>query len=204
MLDAAWNEMQERFTKELQDGGLDMNITPIDPQVVAKQYKSAFNGANSKLGGWAWLHYPPTTRMYINPRILWLTWKPGKSYMDLGRELLFPATMQPVDSAFNLLRNRVSGLERASFRARPGRSYLGSYWDPAVISAELWIVLLWRNYGLRVKSTRKTPPSKKMGLTTPKRSVPDLVRQAWEFRLGVEHAARMSRRVRWLRLSKSG
>ena len=206
-LDVAWRSMQDRFTERIRRG--ELNITtnpdtnPDDDGELARQFKHAFKGGYSKTGSWAWLTYPPTSRHYINPRILWLTWKPGKSYEDKGRELLLSATLQPVDSAFNLLRQRVSGLHRAAFRARPGRSYLGAYWDPAVVCAELWIVLLWRNYGLRIKSPTNTPPAKLMGLTTPKRNVPDLARLAWEFRLGVEHAARMSRRVRWLRHSNS-
>ena len=178
--------MQDRFTERIRRG--ELNITtnpdtnPDDDGELARQFKHAFKGGYSKTGGWAWLTYPPTSRHYINPRILWLTWKPGKSYEDKGRELLLSATLQPVDSAFNLLRQRVSGLHRAAFRARPGRSYLGAYWDPAVVCAELWIVLLWRNYGLRIKSPTDTPPAKIMGLTTPKRNVPDLARHAWEFR----------------------
>ena len=92
-------------------------------------------------------------------------------------------------------------------------SYQDAYVDPRVICAELWIVMLWRNYGLRVKTPKKasitppatavglttpkeSPPATAVGLTTPKETPPDMVRYAWEFRLGCEHARRMTR---WLR-----
>ena len=260
MLDSAWHEMRERFkARPNKKGDLLLAESRLDAKTKAKMeaqlMKHAFKGGYSKSGGWAWLTYPPNNKLYKNNRILWLTWAPDKDYESLGRDLLWRATLQPVDSAFNFLRQRTYGLRRPVFRARPGRSYQDAYVDPRVICAELWIVLLWRNYGLRVKTPKKasitppatavgltipeesppatavdlttpeesppatagelttpeesppattvdlttpkeSPPATAVGLTTPKETPPDMVRYAWEFRLGCEHARRMTR---WLR-----
>ena len=219
MLDTAWyEEMRKRFkARPNKKGELLLAERRLDAKTKAKTeaqlMKHAFNGGYSKSGGWAWLTYPPNNKLYQNNRILWLTWAPDKDYESLGRDLLWRATLQPVDSAFNFLRQRTYGLRRPVFRARPGRSYQDAYVDPRVICAELWIVMLWRNYGLRVKTPKKasitppatavglttpkeSPPATAVGLTTPKETPPDMVRYAWEFRLGCEHARRMTR---WLR-----
>ena len=227
-LDAAWGDMRARFAERAEEGQQELFDEKSDPKRSARLFKHAFRGGYSGSGEWAWLVYPPNTPMYLDARILWLTWNPGKSYENQGRELLWRTTLQPVDSAFNFLRQRTYGLQRAVFRAMPGRSYLDAYIDPRAICSELWIVLLWRNFGLRTKFTarrrpqektaqtpsadgadgappakpperelpERKPPADAMGLTTPKEKAPDLVRHVWDFRLGVTHAARMSR---WLR-----
>ena len=90
-------------------------------RLEARLMKHAFKGGYSKSGGWAWLTYPPSNMLYKNNRILWLTWTPDKDYETLGRDLLWRATMQPVDSAFNFLRQRAYGLRRPLSRAQlPG------------------------------------------------------------------------------------
>ena len=134
-LDKAWQEMRTRFSSRpdskgrqlLADSSLDARTRA---HLEAMVMKSAFHGGNSKRGGWAWLQYPPNNMMYKNNRILWLTWTPNKDYESLGRDLLWRATLQPVDSAFNFLRHRTYGLRRPVFRARPGRSYMDAYLNP--------------------------------------------------------------------------
>ena len=197
LLEKAWKEMQARVADRMTEKGrlLPRDGADLERKKFARQFKHAFKGAYSKPGGWAWLTYPPSTPMYRNARSLWLTWMPGKQFENHGKDLLTGATLQPVDSAFNVLRQRTRGLRRAVFRARPGRSYLDSYFDPKIVCAELWIGLLLRNYGKRVKSRRKTVPAETMGLTRPKEPELDLVRHAWDFRLGTSHARRLSR---WL------
>ena len=194
-LHTAWQEMQAGFAERMGSGSLDWQGGATVSDEPARVFKSAFKGGYSKTGGWAWLRFPPTTRHYKDPRTLWLTWAPHKGLEEHGRELLLNSTLQPVDSAFNVLRLRARGIKRGVFRAAQGRGYLEAYVDPEVVLAELWIVLLWRNYGVRHKTRNKIPPARLLQLMTPKESVPDLVRLAWEFQLGVEHARRITQWV---------
>ena len=113
------------------------------------------------------------------------------------------------------MRERITGFQRPGFRAQPGRSYRSSYFSPRVLCAEMWIVLLWRNYGVRFSSPKKLPPAKFMGLTRPKetKDISDtsgkkkdpevykhlkellMFRPVLDFRLGATQANRISK---WL------
>ena len=156
-LDSAWENMCAEFKKRVTVDDIIPDSPEICRQRVAREFKSAINGAYSD-SGWAWLKFPSTNKLYTDPRTLWLTWTPDKTYETQGREMLSRATLQPIDSACNLMRTRISGFDRPDFRAQPGRSYRSSYFLPQVLCAEMWIVLLWRNYGARYSSPKKTAP----------------------------------------------
>ena len=207
-LNIAWQNMQAEFDKRVKPKDLFPDDEAIFRKRVAQTFRSALSGAYSDTGEWAWLKFPPTNGLYTEPRILWLTWTPDKSYEDIGRDLLWRTTMQPVDSACDFMRERTAGIQRPNFRARPGRSYRSSYFLPRVLSSEMWIMLLWRNYGVRFSSAAKIPPAKVMGLTRPKETIDSkdpkenkqrkeilMFRSVWEFRLGVTQAKRISK---WL------
>ena len=192
-LDAAWQAMEVRLEQQLRANPPEMLDDPSGSQATARTFKRAFRGGYSPTGGWAWLAYPPSGWQYRDPRILWLTWMPGKTYADTGRELLWQANLYPVDSAANFLRQRVRSLQRPSARAQSGQGYLRAYLEPHIVEAELWIVQLWRNFGLRVRTTTPAPPAEGLGLARPGQAMPDLPHLAWTFRLGVDCARRISR-----------
>ena len=77
-------------------------------------------------------------------------------------------------------------------RALAGLESVSAVWDPRVIDAELWIQILWRNFGLRKKTKRSRPPAKALGLARKSEGNPDLPGLAWDFRLGMSHAEKMS------------
>ena len=87
------------------------------PRVRAHLFRHAVKGARDK-GGWAWLHYPPSSIAYRHPRSLWLTRMPGKTFESHGRKALAKATLQPVDSIFNSVRARTASAGRPLLRAK--------------------------------------------------------------------------------------
>ena len=189
-LDRAWMEMEGRFAERLNPKGqLPLRADPQDAK--ARAFRSAFNGAYSRTGGWAWLEHPPENRQYARPRTLWLTRRPGQTLED-GRELLLHASLQSVDSAFNAMREHVRSLGRPEFRAQPGRGYRSRYIDVNAVLCELWLYLLMRNYGIRAKIRQRGVPARAFGLATPKSKMPDLVEVALSFRLGRKHAEKIS------------
>ena len=95
----------------------------------------------------------------------------------------------------NSMRARVRSVERPRLRAS-GRSYRGSYVLPRVVMSELSVYLLRQNYMIRRKTKRPQVPARVVGLATPSARQPDLLDCAWNFRLGFQHAERISR---WLR-----
>ena len=194
-LDSAWQQMEVRLAAQVQASQPGLLDEAEDRREGARLFTSAFEGGYSRAGEWAWLPFPPDGRHYRNARVLWLTWMPGKSYEDVGRELLWRSTLQPVDSAANFFRRRVHSLQRPTVRTLSGRGYLGAYVEPRIVQAELWIVLLWRNFGLRAGTTAPVPPAERMGLAKPGQAMPDLLHEAWTFRLGPACARTMSR---WL------
>ena len=191
--DSAWNDMQARFAGKVDSGATVWDYTSVDRKRLAQEFRKAFQGAYSKSGKWAWLDYPPHSAQYTNPRTLWLTWTPDKRYEENGRQLLWEAHLDPVDSAIMLLRERVNSVQRGKSRHRPGRSYKTAAQMPLNVMQELWMGLLWRNYGVRFKAVNKIPPARRMGLMRPKESDPDLLNLAWDFRLGIKHAERMTK-----------
>lgn len=195
-LDDAWSEMEARFGRRIEADQPELLDETEGRRTVARLFKGAFRGAKSQAGGWAWLAFPPEGGHYRKPRVLWLTWMPGKGYEETGRELLWRSSLYPVDSAANFLRQRIRAFRRPAARAQPGRGYLHSYLEPRVAQTELWIALLWRNFGRRVRTTTPVPPAESMGLAKPGQALPDLLHEAWTFRLDATCASRMSR---WLR-----
>ena len=199
-VDAQWKMRETRLKEKMEEEDL-LSAPDVEgtPQLVAKLFAEARDGANSP-GGWAWLEHPPAGMRYDGGRCLWLTQRPDASYEEVGRELLWPSAILPVDRAHSHLRDDIRSFERASFRAKPGRSYRNANLDPFVLFAELWIAMLWRNFGprhhpryrdaalkeqdkieraqkrakgdkkKRKKSKPRPPPAWSMGLRRPKES----------------------------------
>ena len=201
LLRKAHKQVETNFRNLLRGQGQLSLLSGDQRQVRAGLFKHAFKGGYSKHGNWAWLRYPPNSRTYRNCRSLWLTRMPHKSFEDHGVSLLFHSTLQPVDSLMNSMRQRTRALERAAFRARPGRSYLTSYYLLDPVMSELWLYLLNRNYWLRPKTDQKLIPAHALGLMTDKEAqrvsrsvVEDNFRDiVLHFRLGLSHAKRMSK-----------
>ena len=192
-LKKAWDAGEARFLdQEMPADLLKGKLTPKNPKVRARVFKRAFKGAYSEVGKWAWLAYPPENVAYRRPRSLWLTRMPGKSYTRHGKAVLSGSTLQPVDSLFNSVRSRTSAAGRPLLRAE-GQSYRNSYVLPAVAVNELAIYLIGRNYMLRRKTSQKTIPAEAMGLVAPSAAGLDLLDRAWNFRLGIAQARRISR-----------
>ena len=195
-LDQAWTAMERRFAERLNPKGqLPLRADPQDAKARAQAFRSAFKGAYSETGGWAWLEHPPDSRQYARPRALWLTRTHGQTLED-GRELLLHASLQSVDSAFNAMREQVRSLGRPEFRSQPGRGYRSRYVDVDVAMCELWLYLLMRNYAIRPKTKQRGVPAQALRLAARKGRAPDLVEIALSFRLGRRHAERMSA---WMR-----
>lgn len=194
-LDSQWRNWEKRFDRQRQSDSSKNCSEASDCNRDARLFKAAFGGANSRLGGWAWLKHPPTSKQFKSPRTLWLTWNPAKQYKAHGRELLGKAALNSVDSAAAVLRARVQGLKRSQTRYKPGKSFRDSYVFPQVILGELSIALAWRNFGARIKAENKVPPARPMKLTRPKEKLPDLLEKAWNFQLGIKEARRISKWV---------
>ena len=192
-VDAAWEDLSERWqTKRSDESG----FLKADAGLDARLFKSAFRGGYSDTGGWAWLEHPPPGRKFRGGRTLWLTQRPDSSYEEVGRELLWAASKLPVDRVHSHLRDDVRALERSSFRAAPGRSYRDASKDPRNVLAELWVALLQRNFGQRLRTRGGEPRAKCMGLARRNERSLDLEKLAWDFRLDFSHAERISE---WLR-----
>ena len=167
----------------------------VHPNQRARAFREAFKGGYSKDGGWAWLKFPQGHPAYRNCRTLWLTRRPGQRLED-SRGLLLHSPLGAVDSAIASMRRRVRSLGRPAFRAKPGRSYAESYMDPAAAIHELWVYLLLRNYSLRQVTAQRAAPAKALGLLRPHAADKrrgKVIDAAVGFRLGAEHAERMTR-----------
>ena len=170
LLRNAWKRAEKRYRKQevpkilrrKKDLVTRKKLGKNHPSVRAHLFRHAVKGARDK-GGWAWLHYPPSSIAYRRPRSLWLTRMPGKTYKSHGREALAGATLQPVDSIFNSVRARTASAGRPLLRAK-GRGYRRSYFLPSVVLNELSVYLIGRNYMLRRKTAQKTIPAVAMGL----------------------------------------
>ena len=192
--DDAWRAAEERFAEQPVPPHLEAGRSGRDqPRILATVYRQAFKGACTKTGGWAWLHHSSRIRGYPDARTLWLTRTPHKTYKRHGRSLLTNASLRPLDAVFSAIRANVRSARRPLTRAlRPRRGAS----RPAVVSSELAIYLLLRNYGL--STTPRPPdalvPAEAMGLANDDREDPADI--AWRFRLGIRHARMISR---WLR-----
>lgn len=201
LLVMAFNAMEARFDEEAEPKG-ELSLSPEkDNKLRAGLFRRAFRGGYSETGRWAWLTYPPDSENYHNCCSLWLTRSPEKSFEVDGAPLLLHATLQPVDSLMNSMRNRVHALSRASSRARPGRSFQGNYIKVEAVLGELWVYLMQRNYRLRRRTKQKKIPAHALGLMTEKQVIKTTQRKptdhfseiVMDFRLGLLQAGRMSR-----------
>ena len=196
VLDGAWADAEGRWAEKRLEGGLEFGAEP-DARADAKLFAKAFlAGANSKQGGWAWLEYPPAGFNRPGGRTLWLTRRFGAQYGPGMRELLRPAGTLPVDRIHNFLRTSSSALSRPAFRASPGRGYRDARKSPLALSAELWAAVAAHNFGPRRRKRDAPPRAKAMGLVDGRERPVDLGAAAWEFRLGLGEAERISRWVR--------
>ena len=201
LLRQACKQVETNFRSQMKGQGQLSLLPGEERKVRAVLFKHAFKGGYSRHGNWAWLRYPPNSRTYRNCRTLWLTRMPHKSFEEHGAPLLLHSTLQPVDSVMNSMRQRTRALARAAFRARPGRSYLTSYYRSDPVISELWLYLLHRNYWLRPKTDQKSIPAHVLGLMTDRQAqsvsrsiVEDYFRDiVLHFRLGLSHAKRMSK-----------
>ncbi len=204
--DRQWEMREGRWPVQGGEGkGGQAPANPMpEEQYRASQFSDARKGAKD-VGGWAWLQFPPPGPRYKGGYSLWLTQRPDDTYEDVGRELLWSANVLRVDAAHSHLRDDVRALERATFKAEPGRSFKNSPRNPFNLMAELWIALFWRNYGPRRPPRHKLKkgekprlvPAATMGLAQSNEpQKPDLATIAWNFRLGFSEATRMSR---WLK-----
>ena len=201
LLAMAYRDMEAEFSNLVRGAG-QVTSSPDEERLLrASLYKDAVIGAFSKLGGWAWLTYPPPNSQYHNPRSLWLTRMPNKTFEDDGAPLLLHASLQNVDTLMSSMRSRIRALERPSARAVPGISYESSYYLPTAVSGELWIYLLDRNYRKPDHTGQPFIPAHLAGLMTdaeadrvdlgfPEKDFRDKV---LNFRLGLTQAKRMSK-----------
>ena len=193
--------MEAEFSNLVRGAG-QVTSSPDEERLLrASLYKDAVIGAYSKKGGWAWLTYPPPNSQYHNPRSLWLTRMPNKTFEDDGVPLLLHASLQNVDTLMSSMRSRIRALERPSGRAIPGISYESSYYLPTAVRSELWIYLLERNYRKPDHTGQPFIPAHLAGLMTdaeadrvdlgfPDKDFRDKV---LDFRLGLTQARRMSK-----------
>ena len=192
-LDAALGSLAKRVEGRMNPKGL-AEAAP-DRKVRARTFKSALRGAYSQAGEWAWLAHPNPAGRYVNPKALWLTQTPGRDVQE-GRDLFAHATLQSVDSLFNSMRSRVASLGRPGHRAASGRGFRDRYVNVAVVSAELWVYLLLRNYAPRVTANQGIAPARALKLMKGSEGHPDPLDVALSFRLGWEQAQRMTKWVR--------
>lgn len=187
-LNRAWNAVLSELENRV-DGEHSNN-----PQEYAKAYRSAFRGAYSKLGDWAWLPIKSPSGQYKHPRILWLTWNPSKKFESIGADLLADSTLQPVDSVANSFRSRNRSLARPSTSAEQRRSFAASYIDPLNVLSELWISTMGFNF-LTEKRDEEMPRAVDLrlvgsaGYSTTKQEI------AESFRLSVKQAEKMTKWV---------
>ncbi len=201
LLRNAYKQVETNFRNQVKEHGQLSLLSGQEREVRAALFKHAFKGGYSRKGNWAWLRYPPNSRGYRNCRSLWLTRMSHKTFEEHGAPLLFYSTLQPVDSLMNSMRQRTRALGRSAFRARPGRSYLASYYLLNPVMSELWLYLLHRNYWLRPKTDQRGIPAHVLGLMTD-REAQNVSRRVVEdafhdivlnFRLNLSHATRMSK-----------
>ena len=200
MLDAQWLARKARWDERV--APIAGESGKVDAKTLASHFAPAPRGAETS-GKWDWLAFPPPGPRFAGGRSLWLTRRPGVTYEDVGRELLWRTSTLPVDQAHAHLRDDVRALRKPGSGAK-GRSFKGSYWDPMVVAAELWIAVFWRNYGpravprhrLKEGEEPRRSPAFSMGLArknAPRK--PNIAKLVWDFRLGLEEAKTMSQ---WL------
>ncbi len=196
VLDEANQAMEARFEEAMQPKG-QLPLRPAgERKLRAGVFKSAFEGGYSKKGGWAWLAYPPDSVQYGDCRSLWLTRMPDKTFDEDGAELMLHATLQPVDSFINAMRQRIRAMQRPTLRAKAGRSFMRNYSRIDAVLGELWIYMLYRNYRLRLKTEQAHIPAHLLGLMTDKQagraintlSEEDFLEKFLGFRLSLKHA----------------
>ena len=159
----------------------------------AAAWQLAPQGAQSKDGAFAWLHFSGNTSHYRNCRTLWLSRGPDDAPDD-GCDLLIGVTLQSVDSACNAMRSRVNTIGRSAGGAK-GMNHARLPHRVEQVMGELRTYLLMRNFGRRPGRAyaHETIPAATLGLSDGEEV--DMVDVLWTFRLGIEHAREVSQ---WL------
>ena len=195
----AFDDVESAFSEVLKNESSSAFLSDMERTLRARVWRRAFLGARRKPGGWAWLDFPPDSWRYPYSRTLWLTRKPSDAIED-GKELLMGATLQPVDSAHNSMRSKISSVERPH-NVSEGIGFRDTYYRPDVVIAEYSVYMLYFNYRVRRIDylARKRHPERAIsravnfGLAAkdePKVRPNQIV---WDFRLGLEHAREISR-----------
>ena len=200
-LATAYLDMEVRFREQVRAAGQIEGAEEDETLLRAAMYKHAIAGANTQTGGWAWLTYPPTSKQYRNPRCLWLTRMPHKTFEEHGRPLLLNATLQPADTIMSSMRRRVRGLVRPSGRAMQGISYMESYYRVDTLISEVWVYLMERNFRLPDDDEQEFIPAMLAKLMTESEAERVVDRHTDEdfrdivldFRLDLNHARRLSK-----------
>ena len=200
-LATAYLDMEVRFREQVRAAGQIEGAEEDETLLRAAMYKHATGGAYSQKGGWAWLTYPPASKQYRNPRCLWLTRMPHKTFEEHGRTLLLNATLQPADTIMSSMRRRARGLVRPSGRAQEGSSYMESYYRVDSLISEVWVYLMERNFRLPDDEEQDFIPAMLAKLMTESEAERVVDRHTDEdfhdivldFRLDLTHARRMSK-----------
>ena len=197
LLRKAWAETEERVQNVFGDREIKptrRDPHPSDDRKAADAYKTAFLTAIKRKGKWAWLDYPPPIGDERLSRSLWVTRMPDKTFDD-AEDPLFHASLQRVESSMNAMRDRLPAMSRAGVRAKPKRSYRGSYKRALPVSYGLFIYLLARNF-TQLSEDQKLIPAIVLGLLSGRRAFPYHIDTVFDFQLGLEHAETLTR---WLR-----
>ena len=186
--------VENRFRAKLSTGVLPLDKR-TDASFRAQVWKTAFRGAYSKAGGWAWLRFPVNLKQHPSCRTLWLSRRPADA-VDEGILFLLHATLQPVDSAFASIRRRTNSARRP-WKGAIGLSFLDHSYSPQVVGAEVTMYLFHRNYHRRPFGPREQLiPAERMGLSPQKgKALLSPEKAMWGFRLEVRHAREITR---WL------
>ena len=202
-LRTAHRRMEQRFAARARPAGTPLPLAAghAAQKRAATLFKHAPKGGYSRQGGWAWLAFPPDGGAYRDCRSLWLTRTPEKDFERDGLGLLLHATLQPVDTCINALRQRVRALSRPRARALGGPGYQHSYALIEHVLAELWIYLLAYNYRTRPRGPRQPIRALALGLISDSEAARvargEIAVQfrtlVNEYRLGLREAARMTR-----------
>ena len=158
----------------------------------ARAWRPAVQGAKGP-GRELWFDFPPPFDPYPHCRTLWLTRQPTQTRED-GRDFLFAATLQPVDSTHSSMRARINPFEHLDEASVGRRAVRDAGYLPGPAIDALSVYMIYRNFRRwRRDDIDKVLPAAAMGLMgkTDPQAVPwDIF---WEFRLDVDHALEISR-----------
>ena len=190
VLDRAFEKEGANFAQRLHDE-MTSSSDKSEAEVRAIMWRQARNGGYSKAAKGVWLDFPPDYKNFVDCRTWWLTRRPGDTNED-AHEPLLKASMYSIDSAHGSMRSRVNALQRRGSISQ-GQGLKSNYYRFDVMCAEMWVYLLNFNCRLRKQDKRKFPRAVTMGLADKRDRIVRPHDVAWNFRLGIEHAEKISR-----------